>query len=344
MRKQITLLLLLLFCFSCKQNGEPHDKVVIDRLCYVYNLKSVVNDRIWKGFDDNKYDVPLIYYGDSNCYVVNPTAKFMNQYNPELIFGDAAIKIYKTPLLDSIPFHMHVTVSFDNADSFDYMSPFIRCSDTELATKIIPDVPSTEVWATMIMHEYFHGFQFKHAGYLDYYQGMEMTQDTLKSLYLQNSWYKESIDRENDMLLSAIDSEDITEMHSFVNSFFELREQRRATTKQKFNADITAIEQLFETMEGTARYVEYNLYDVFSTKRPDIEMMKSDTLYQSYSYFKDFSFDENQWLYKTGSTYYYAIGFNILRLLDLLKIDYQPKLFQDNISLEDILRTEVIQS
>lgn len=343
MRKQITLLLLLLFCFSCKQNGEPNDKVVIDRLCYVYNLKSVVNNKIWKGFDDNKYDVPLIYYGDSNCYVVNPTAKFMSQYNPEYIFGDAAIKIYKTPLLDSIPFHMHVTVSFDDKESFDYMSPFMRCSDTELTTKIIPDTPSTEVWATMIMHEYFHGFQFKHPGYLDYFEGMEMTQDTLKSLYLQNSWFKESIDRENDMLLSAIDSEDITEIHSFVNSFFELREQRRITTKQKCNADIAAIEQLFETMEGTARYVEYNLYDVFSTMQPDVEMMKSDTLYQSYSYFKNFSFEENQWLYKTGSTYYYAIGFNMLRLLDLLKIDYQSKLFQNNISLEDILRTEVMQ-
>lgn len=342
MRKPITLLhlFLLLLCFSCKQSGEPSDKVIIDRLCYVYNIKSVVNNKIWKGFDDNKYDVPLIYYGDSSCYVVNPTEKFMNQYNPEFIFGDAAIKIYKTPLLDSIPFHMHVSVSFENEANFDFRSPFMRCSNTEATTKIVPDVPSTEVWTTMIMHEYFHGFQFKHSGYLDYFEGIEMTQDTLKSLYLQNSWFKESIDRENDMLLSAIASEDIAQIQLFVNSFFELREQRRVITKRKLNVDIKAIEQLFETMEGTARYVEFNLYDIFSTRQPNIEMAKSDTLYQSYSYFKEFSFEEAQWLYKTGSTtYYYAIGFNTLQLLDQLKIDYQSKLFLNSISLEDILRT-----
>lgn len=261
MRNSIVLLFLLLLCFSCKQSGEPSDKIIIDRLCYVYNLKSVVNNKIWNGFDDNKFDVPLIYYGDSSCYVVNPIDKFMTQYNPEFIFEDATIKIYKTPLLDSTPFHMQVTVSFDNKENFDYRSPFMRCSNTDVTTKIIPDVPSTEVWATMIMHEYFHGFQFKHPGYLNYFEEniVSMTQDTLQSLYSQNNWYKESVDKENDMLLSAIASEDIAEINSFVNSFFELRAQRRITTKQKLDTDIAAIEQLFETMEGTARYVELNL-------------------------------------------------------------------------------------
>lgn len=238
---------------------------------------------------------------------------------------------------------MHVTVSFDNKENFNYRSPYMRCSNTDVTTKVIPDVPSTEVWATMIMHEYFHGFQFKHPGYLNYFEENtgSITQETLQSLYSQNSWYKESVDKENEMLLSAITSEDITEIYSFVNSFLELREQRRMTTKQKLDTDITAIEQLLEAMEGTARYVEFNLYDILSTKQPDIEMVKSDTLYQSYSYFKDFSFKEAQWLYKAGSTYYYAIGFNILRLLDQLKIDYQSKLFQNDISLEDILRKEL---
>lgn len=73
-------------------------------------------------------------------------------------------------------------------------------------------------------------------------------------------------------------------------------------------------------------------------------MVKSDTLYQSYSYFKNFSFKEAQWLYKTGSTYYYAIGFNILRLLDQLKIDYKSKLFQSSTSLENILGTELFSA
>lgn len=36
-------LFLWLLCLPCKQSGDPNDKVIIDRLCYVYNLKSVAD-------------------------------------------------------------------------------------------------------------------------------------------------------------------------------------------------------------------------------------------------------------------------------------------------------------
>lgn len=343
MKKQTALLFILLLCSSCKQAAVPEDKVITDRLTYVYNLKSVVDDNIWGGFNDDNFDVPMIYYGESKCYAVNPTKKFIRKYDPELILKNSEVRIYKIALLDSIPFHMHVTVSLDDEDSFDYKSPFMRCSNTELTAEVIPDVPSTEVWATMVMHEYFHGFQFRHPGYLDYFEKSiaSLTQEVLKSLYEENEWYKESVDRENQMLLSAISSQSPAEIKSLVNTFFELRDKRRTTTEQKLNTDIRSIEQLFETMEGTARYVEFGLYGIFSTRQPDAGMARSDSLYHSYSYFKDFSFEESQWLYMTGGgNYYYATGFNILRLLDLLNVDYKPALFRDDLSIEDILRRE----
>lgn len=68
--------------------------------------------------------------------------------------------------------------------------------------------------------------------------------------------------------------------------------------------------------EGTARYVEFNLHDNFSTKLPDAEMLKSDTLYQN--------------------------GFNMLRLLNHLNTDYKPRLFRGSLSLEDLLRVPVL--
>lgn len=342
--RQITLLFLILLCFSCKQKKEEaENQVIVDRIEYVYNLKSLVSNDIWENFNNKLFDVPLIYYADSNCYIANPTEKFINQYKPEFVFKNNKIEVYKTLLLDSIPFQMAVTVSFDNVEDYSYKSPFMKCSSPEITNKIVPDVPSTEVWATMVMHEYFHGFQFKHKKYLDYFEKniVLLTQDTLKSLYSQHKWFKESIDKENNLLLSAIRSTDTTEIKVLIDSFFKLREQRRVNTKQKLNIDIKPIEEIFETMEGSARYVEYNLYDKFITKQPDIALLKSDTLYHSYSYFKDFSFEEAQWLYRTGSTYFYAIGFNILRLLDKLEIEYKSKLFYEGeLSSEKILRTE----
>jgi hypothetical protein len=46
----------------------------------------------------------------------------------------------------------------------------MRCSSLEQTSKTIPDVTSVNEWATMVMHEYFHGFQFKNDGYLETYE------------------------------------------------------------------------------------------------------------------------------------------------------------------------------
>ena len=34
----------------------------VERMQYVYALKVVINDSVWSGFADKRYDVPLLYY------------------------------------------------------------------------------------------------------------------------------------------------------------------------------------------------------------------------------------------------------------------------------------------
>lgn len=68
---------------------------------------------------------------------------------------------------------------------------------------------------------------------------------------------------------------------------------------------------------------------------------ESDLLFHSYEYFKNYTITKNKWLYMTGSTYYYATGFNIARLLDKLEADYKSKLFKGKIFLDDILKEEI---
>ena len=81
----------------------------VQRMQYVYALKVVINDSVWSGFADKQYDVPLLYYGDTCCYVVNPTEKFLAKYPSVLIHSDNNIQIYQTEKVDDKPFHMHVT-------------------------------------------------------------------------------------------------------------------------------------------------------------------------------------------------------------------------------------------
>jgi hypothetical protein len=51
----------------------------------------------------------------------------------------------------------------------------------------------------MVLHEYFHGFQFKHPTDLDYFEkNIAMSDDTLRNIYKSKEWFKESVDKEND--------------------------------------------------------------------------------------------------------------------------------------------------
>ena len=71
-------------------------------------------------------------------------------------------------------------------------------------------------------------------------------------------------------------------------------------------------------MEGSARYIEYRLYE----------------------YFDDFNLTDAKWLYTIGKNYYYATGFNLLRLLDKLGIEYHSHIFTDVTVLEKALREQ----
>ena len=289
----------------------------VERLQYVYALKVVINDSVWSGFADKQYDVPLLYYGDTCCYVVNPTEKFLDKYPSVLIHRDNNIQIYQTEKVDDKPFHMHVTFT-DEESNIDYRTPIMRCSSLEQTSKTIPDVTSVNEWATMVMHEYFHGFQFKNDGYLDIYDTITnaVLPDTLIELAASHDWYRESITQENDFLLKAIDANDIEASRAYIQSFFKLRNERRERVKKELCIDIVALEQLYETMEGSARYIEYCLY----------------------RHFGNFSLSDAKWLYTVGRKYYYATGFNLLRLSDKLRIDYKYLIFKNVSTVERYLR------
>ncbi len=280
---KIGVFILLITLFSCKKT-DKENKLVFDRIEYVYNLKYLIDKNTWTDFSNPKYDVPLIYYTDSTCYVTNPTKKFIDLFNPQLVSKNDKLSIYKTSLIDSIPFHMEVNISLgDSTLDYDYKSPFMSCSSLELTDKFVPDVHSTEMWASMVMHEYFHGFQFKHPQFLDFYEkNISVSADTLKRLYKRHNWFKESIDNENSLLLEALSLSSDTEIQAVIVQFFNLRDKRLKQTRELLNSDIQIIEETYETMEGTARYIEYSLYKIFATLQPDESLKKTDSLFHSY--------------------------------------------------------------
>jgi hypothetical protein len=314
---------------------------VLNRIAYIYNLKSLVEKGVWKGFTNKKFDLPLVYYTDNACFIANPTEKFIASYRPTLVFENKDVKIFKTKLLDSVPFHMETSVTLGATSSaYNHRSPFMHCSSFEISRKYVPDLNSTEQWATLVIHEYFHGFQFMHPADLTYFeQHIAVSSDTLKNIYNKHRWFRESVDKENRLLLNALDAPNKSRVGVLLDSFFVLRENRRKVARQQLNADIVAIEQCYETREGTARYAEYSLYDKFAKKYPDKKLLETDSSYHSYQYFHHYSMEKDQWLYLSEKTnYFYATGFNMVRLLNKLNIPYKSRLFNEGgLSLEQIL-------
>ena len=54
--------------------------------------------------------------------------------------------------------------------------------------------------------------------------------------------------------------------------------------------------------------------------------------------FGNFNLSDAKWLYTVGRKYYYATGFNLLRLSDKLEIDYKYGIFKDVSIVERNLR------
>jgi hypothetical protein len=337
------LLILFTICLAFGRPATSGEEVIVNRIKYIYNLKGFINDKTWAGFTDKQYDLPLVYYTDSNCYLANPTPKFIAAYKPQRVSSKGGLEIYKTGLLNREFFNMQTNVTFgDDTTHYDHQSPFMNCSSYEITKKAVQDVKSVEEWTTMVLHEYFHGFQFKHAAFLRYFEKniAAVPEDSLKKIYKAHPWFKESVDRENNLLLAALAMNNKNGIHTLVDSFLLLRGQRHRKTKEVLSFHITPIEQIFETMEGTARYAEHSLYSHFAAKVPDGDLVQTDTAYRSYHFFRNFNMEKEQWLYRTDkTTYFYATGFNLVRLFDKLGIRYKHRLFKEpGLSLELLLQ------
>ena len=159
--KQLHICFCLLFgtaLSGCEIPMTAQDRIAVTRICEVLELKAQVAAAVWPGFDDPQFEVPLVYFTDSLCYAVNPEARFLAQYPATLRYRDGELKIYTTPTIDSLEFHMQGTISLDPADAgsaYNYRSAYLLCSSPEITARCIPGTEEVAIWRTMVLHEYF---------------------------------------------------------------------------------------------------------------------------------------------------------------------------------------------
>lgn len=321
--KRLRIFFCLLFgtaLHGCQIPMTAEDRLAVTRIGEVLELKQQIAGLVWPGFDDPQFEVPLIYFTDSLCYAVNPEARFLAQYPATLRYRDGKLKIYTTPPIDSLEFHMQGTISLDPADvdsAYDYRTAYLLCSSPEITARCIPETDEMAVWRTMVLHEYFHGFQLRHPALLARFEDSGagfISSKELVGYYMGNGWYKELADRENELLLAALEADDTAETGRNIAAFRQVRAERREKMRRELRPETVGIEQVYETMEGTARYIEFHAHP------------------------GGYDLATNDWLYRADrSQYMYATGFNIVRLLDKLGVDYKTRLFDEGIALDELL-------
>jgi hypothetical protein len=323
-------------CFSQAGTAE----LAIARIQYVYKVKKAVGNRVWPSFGNNKYNIPIIYFAGDTTFIANPHPKFIKQFTPVKIFQKKDLVIYRVDYrLDTVRLRMLTTINFGPDTSlYDYNAPYMKCNSREELIQVTPFKPDTRGWVNIIMHEFFHGFQFLHNDYRQLvaqnnliYSAMR---DPLQNLFDSEVWYRDLAGLENELLLKANRSTDRKQSDSLVIAFFKTRNERRSRIQANPDYNIAFVEKTYETMEGCARFIESRFISVYIK---DKRLAAIDSAFK-YKRNANIQSDIDSLGMITTGDYYYATGYNIVRLLKKWNIPFTSILFkQPTATLEDIL-------
>ena len=241
---------------------------------HVDELKKLINDKIWPAYNDPAYSMEMNYYEDG-------------------------------------PFRMHLDQAED--DTLARM----ECSSPEITIQAVPSVKTYEEWYAMLMHECFHGFQYKHTVFWNKMLASTpenfITSDSLKALRRNYEWYRDMLSKENALLKKAYEASDIHEACHILSGFYSIRDKRLKTVKDRLGLDIIEFYPIIETVEGSARYIEYRLA-------------------------REQGITDTDWMTNLDSnSCYYASGLYLMLIMDKFGIPYKEELFLKYNTLTELI-------
>ena len=312
------------------------DSLSSRRISFVLNLKQSVAEKAWPGFGEKHTEGTLIYFNGDKSEVFFPNALVIKTLDDYDQYGKNYLLTSRT---DSIPYHMENMLSFNEADSsrFFYDSPVEQYSSVEEIENYIPSVESTEMWSTMVIHEMFHHYQLNNENYRTYAKSpisiSALNPNNLISIIKEDQNFLPMIQNENEHLMKALSEEDKDIRDELISKYLNARERRIQLYSEAY-PDLERVENFYVIQEGSARYIEYKSMLILSdyANNSNSPVISNDPMFKSYSEFKEVDLNDKAFDYLTyasPSTYYYAIGFNMMRLLDELNVEYKSELLNN---------------
>ena len=310
------------------------DSLSARRISFVLDLKKSIAEVAWPDFGKKNNEGTLIYFDSDRSEIFFPDSGMVK------IMGDTIPKdnYYQTKRIDSLPYHMEVMISFNPEDSLEifFKNPVEQYSSVEEIGQYIP-VETTEMWATMVVHEMFHHFQYNNKNYSKYAESvigiLPFDSRDLVRLCREDEQFLSLIQNENKILEKALSESIKDSRDSLITSYLDHR-NNRITKYSADNPYLEPVENYYIIQEGSARYIEYQGMLIFQNyfNRANGPLVKNDPKFGSFIEFKEIDFESdafNYLVYAGPTDYHYTLGFNTMRLLDELKINYKNELLDN---------------
>lgn len=307
------------------------DSLSARRISFVLNLKQSVAKNAWPDFGNKSTEGTLIYFNADKSEIFFADSLVIETLDSYKKHSDDYLLASRT---DSIPFHMENMLSFDKGDSSKlyFNNPVEQYCSVEEIAQYIPSVESSEMWSTMVIHEMFHHYQFNNENYKEYAKSeisvLPFDTRDLSRLGREDDNFLSMIQNENDLLMKAISENNISSRDSSISAFLENRKNRMDQYGKEY-PNLEQVEDFYILQEGSARYIEFKSMFELSEYAKDSGSVaiSNDPMFNSFQEFKEINLTDPAFSYLTyaaPSDYHYTIGFNIMRLLDKLEIEYQP--------------------
>ena len=317
------------------------DQSYFRHLRYLLNVKNETAQKYWPDFAKQDFHQPIVYYTRENTFVLNPNEHILNNFDYQEVGNFNKVLVIKLPdsLNETTSLQFHTGVTSDSTQ-LNYKQPILYFQSYELTKKFLQDdLKDLEDWSIMVIHELFHGYQWSKPEMLNHRRALSMPggpDEFLGSYHRDLDWYKESVEKENDLLKAIwIDGANLIQN---LKQFDSLRDLRIERIKKEFDVDIRAAEDYEITIEGNARYSESLMKRYLAQNRPDASFLTDEDKKSIINMFDGYDVSIDKALFDIyNSRYYYQIGYNISMILEKYELDFISRINSDEVSLLELL-------
>ena len=334
-----------------------------------FNLQEKVMNDIWPDFSEIK--IPVIVYNEEYAFLVgldNPDPgwvkmpsnehrgvewkvvedddfngePYYRQYlpDPAITPENFTVKVGST-WVSTMQTREFAEVSFYNGFKNELPPVINHVFPYKIFWNLI--MGEAESYTSGLIHEAFHGFQ-----------GSTAIEKFSKAEYFAQKsneypWHLEKNskgwDKETELLMKAFEAESDDDAHQYIKEFINNRDERRKEVE--LTEEMIEYEKNREWLEGLAKYTELKIGLVAdkTTGYEPVPQIKELGDFHNYSkrdkYFRNQLGEVQRAAGRSGESRFYYGGMLQAMLLDRVDPDWKNEIFDEDIFLEDLLRSAV---